>query len=90
MSFNSLNKLAHGVANSLALSVVARAVGGHAGHRRPIPERAAAEPPAGPGIAENTARPGRDYRPAGRRGRGTALAPSAALLDAVRPYVRRG
>jgi hypothetical protein len=44
-SFNSLNKLARGIANNLALALVVGDRAGHAGDRRPIIERAAPEPP---------------------------------------------
>jgi phosphopantothenoylcysteine synthetase/decarboxylase len=90
-SFNSLNKLAHGVADNLALSVVAEAIG----RRTPVilgpsmngpllthPEaQASLEKLAGWGVR---------IVPPVDDGEGPRLAPSAVLLDAVRPYLRRG
>jgi phosphopantothenoylcysteine synthetase/decarboxylase len=89
-SFNSLNKLAHGIADSLALSVVAEAIG----RRTPVivgpsmnapllghPEAQASLKKL-PGWGVTIVPPVDD-------GEGPRLAPSAALLDAVRPYVRR-
>ena len=82
-SFNSLNKLAHGIADNLALSVVAEAIGRDTpGDRRPVAERAAPEPSRGAGIARQVARLGCDDRAAGRRGRGAAACP-------VQPAARR-
>jgi phosphopantothenoylcysteine synthetase/decarboxylase len=90
-SFNSLNKLAHGVADSLALSVVAEAIGratpvivgpslnapllNHPEARAPLKKLPSWGVTIVPPVDE---------------GEGPRLAPSAALLDAVRPYVRRG
>jgi phosphopantothenoylcysteine synthetase/decarboxylase len=90
-SFNSLNKLAHGIADNLALSVVAEAIG----RRTPVivgpslnqplldhPEaRASLIKLPGWGV---TIVPPVDV------GDGPRLAPTAALIDAVRPHVRRG
>src|SRR5712671_6477095 len=75
-SFNSLNKLAHGVADNLGLSVVAEAIGrGHASDCRPVAECAAPEPSRGAGIAPKAAHLGRDNCAACRRGSGTAPRP---------------
>ena len=64
-SFNSLNKLAHGIADSLALSVVAEAIGrGTPVIVAPVAEPAAARPPAGAGVASDVARLGCDDRAA--------------------------
>lgn len=90
-SFNSLNKLAHGIADSLALSVVAEAIG------RGTPVI----------VAPSLNQPLLDHPIAGASvvtlrswnvivvppvdvGDGPRLAPSARLLDAVRPFVKAG
>ncbi|HXC91325.1 MAG TPA: flavoprotein [Stellaceae bacterium] len=88
-SFNSLNKLAHGIADNLALSVVAEAIGRETpvivGPSLNAPllnhpaARASLERLAGWGVA---------IVPPVDDGAGPRLAPTAALLDAVRPYVR--
>ena len=90
-SFNSLNKLAHGVADSLALSVVAEAIGRATpvivgpSLNTPLLNHPEAQASLGklPGW-------GVTIVPPVDEGEGPRLAPSAALLDAVRPYVRRG
>jgi phosphopantothenoylcysteine synthetase/decarboxylase len=90
-SFNSLNKLAHGVADSLALSVVAEAIG----RATPVIVGPSLN---GPLLNHPEARAslkklptwGVTIVPPVDEGEGPRLAPSAALLDAVRPYVRRG
>src|SRR5579863_6785657 len=89
-SFNSLNKLAHGIADNLALSVVAEAIG------RGTPVI------VGPSLnAPLLAHP--EAQASVRRlptwhvivvppvdlGEGPRLAPSEQLIDAVRPYARR-
>jgi phosphopantothenoylcysteine synthetase/decarboxylase len=90
-SFNSLNKLAHGIADNLALSLTAEAIG----RKTPVivapslnqplldhPEaQASLRKLMGWGVAI--------VMPVDA-GDGPRLAPTAALLDAVRPYVRRG
>jgi len=89
-SFNSLNKLAHGIADNLALSVVAEAIG------RGTPVI------VGPSLnapllihpeAQTSLKtlPGWGVRivPPVDEGEGPRLAPTAVLIDAVRPYVRR-
>jgi len=89
-SFNSLNKLAHGIADSLALSVAAEAIG----RATPVivgpslnapllnhPEAQASLrrlPTWGVTIVQPV-----------DEGEGPRLAPTAVLLDAVRLYVRR-
>lgn len=90
-SFNSLNKLAHGIADNLALSVVAEAIG------RGTPVI------VGPSL--NQPLLGHPATQASLRtlptwnvivvspvdeGEGPRLAPSAQLVDAVRPFARRG
>jgi phosphopantothenoylcysteine synthetase/decarboxylase len=90
-SFNSLNKLAHGIADNLALSVVAEAIG----RRTPVI--------VGPSLnqplldhpqAQASLRRLRDWNvtvvPSADTGEGPRLAPNERLLDAVRPWIRRG
>jgi phosphopantothenoylcysteine synthetase/decarboxylase len=89
-SFNSLNKLAHGVADNLALSVTAEAIG------RGTPVIVAPSLNA-PLLAHPVAQRSLDVLPKwGVRivppvdeGEGPRLAPTTQLLDAVRPFVRR-
>jgi phosphopantothenoylcysteine decarboxylase len=89
-SFNSLNKLAHGVADNLALSVVAEAIG------RGTPVIVAPSLNA-PLLAHPQAQaslktlPGWGVAivPPVDEGNGPRLAPTEQLLAAVRPYVRR-
>ncbi len=90
-SFNSLNKLAHGIADSLALSVVAEAIG----RQTPVivgPSLNAPllDHPEAQASLERLPRWGVTIVPPVDEGEGPRLAPSAKLLDAVRPYVRRG
>lgn len=88
-SFNSLNKLAHGVADNLALSVVAEAIG------RDTPVIVAPSLNA-PLLAHPQAQAslktlpswGVTIVPPVDDGRGPRLAPTEALIEAVRPYVR--
>jgi phosphopantothenoylcysteine synthetase/decarboxylase len=90
-SFNSLNKLAHGIADSLALSVVAEAIG------RGTPVIVAPSLNA-PLLAHPQAQAslkvlpgwGVTIVPPVDDGRGPRLAPTEQLIDAVRPYMRRG
>jgi phosphopantothenoylcysteine synthetase/decarboxylase len=90
-SFNSLNKLAHGVADNLALSVTAEAIG------RGTPVIVAPslnQPLLDHPIAQESLRKlpgwGVTIVPPIDEGAGPRLAPTETLLDAVRPYVRRG
>ena len=90
-SFNSLNKLAHGVADSLALSVVAEAIG----RETPVivgPSLNAPllNHPQAQASLKTLPSWGVTIVPPVDEGEGPRLAPSVALLDAVRPYVRRG
>ena len=90
-SFNSLNKLAHGIADSLALSVVAEAIG----RRTPVIVGPSLNAPllAHPVAPASLARLsgwGVVIVPPVDEGEGPRLAPSEVLLDAVRPHVRRG
>ena len=90
-SFNSLNKLAHGIADSLALSVVAEAIG----RRTPV---IVAPSPNAPLLAHPQAQASLRTLPEWGvaivspvdDGTGPRLAPTEQLLAAVRPYVRRG
>jgi phosphopantothenoylcysteine synthetase/decarboxylase len=90
-SFNSLNKLAHGIADSLALSVVAEAIGRGTpvivgpSLNQPLLDHPVAQESLG---ALPTWRV--TIVPPVDEGEGPRLAPSARLFDAVRPYVRRG
>ena len=89
-SFNSLNKLAHGVADSLALSVTAEVIG------RGTPVIVAPSLNA-PLLAHPVAQQslgvlptwGVTIVPPVDEGEGPRLAPTAQLIAAVRPFVRR-
>jgi phosphopantothenoylcysteine synthetase/decarboxylase len=89
-SFNSLNKLAHGIADNLALSVTAEAIG------RGTPVIVAPSLNA-PLLAHPQAQAslrilpewGVTIVPPVDDGNGPRLAPTEQLLDAVRPYARR-
>src|SRR5215467_2641455 len=90
-SFNSLNKLAHGIADNLALSVIAEAIG----RRTPVivgPSLNAPllNHPAARASLERLPSWGVRIVPPVDEGEGPRPAPTAVLLDAVRPYVRRG
>ena len=90
-SFNSLNKLAHGIADNLALSVVAEAIGRHTpvivapSLNQPLVDHPQAQmslrilPAWGVVIV-----------PPVDEGEGPRLAPTRTLLGAVRPFCRRG
>jgi len=88
-SFNSLNKLAHGIADNLALSVVAEAIG----RKTPVIVAPSLNAPL---LAHPQAQAslrvlpqwGVTIVPSVDDGDGPRLAPTEALLDAVRPYVR--
>jgi len=90
-SFNSLNKLAHGIADNLALSVVAEAIG----RGTPVIVGPSLNAPL---LAHPQAQASLRILPQWRvtivppvdEGEGPRLAPSALLIDAVRPHVRRG
>lgn len=89
-SFNSLNKLANGIADNLALSVAAEAIG----RRTPVIVGPSLNAPllAHPQAQASLARlPGWGVRivPPVDDGDGPRLAPTARLLDAVRPFVLR-
>ena len=90
-SFNSLNKLAHGIADNLALSVTAEAIGRGTpvivgpSLNQPLLDHPVAQ-------ASLKKLPGWGVRivPPVDEGEGPRLAPTETLLDAVRPYVHRG
>lgn len=90
-SFNSLNKLAHGIADNLALAVVAEAIG----RGTPVivgPSLNApllAHPEAQASLTRLPAW-GVTIVPPVDDGEGPRLAPTGVLIDAVRPYVNRG
>jgi phosphopantothenoylcysteine synthetase/decarboxylase len=89
-SFNSLNKLAHGIADNLALSVVAEAIG----RGTPVIVGPSLNAPL---LAHPTAQASLRTLPEWGvtivrqvdDGTGPRLAPTEALLAAVHPYVRR-
>jgi len=90
-SFNSLNKLAHGIADNLALSVTAEAIG----RRTPVIIGPSLNQPLldNPVAQESLQKlPGWGVTivPPVDDGQGPRLAPTETLLDAVRPYVLRG
>src|SRR5215471_5118666 len=90
-SFNSLNKLAHGIADNLALSVTAEAIG----RGTPVIVGPSLNAPL---LNHPIARASFDRLPSWGvtivppvdEGEGPRLALSAALIDAVLPYVHRG
>jgi phosphopantothenoylcysteine synthetase/decarboxylase len=90
-SFNSLNKLAHGIADNLALSVVAEAIG----RGTPVIVGPSLNAPL---LNHPEAQASLKKLPTWRviivppvdEGEGPRLAPSEQLLDAVRPYAHRG
>jgi phosphopantothenoylcysteine synthetase/decarboxylase len=86
-SFNSLNKLAHGIADSLALSVVGEAIG----RRTPVIvapslNQPLLEHPQAQASLRTLPGWGVAIVPPVDTGDGPRLAPTAQLLDAVRPY----
>lgn len=89
-SFNSLNKLAQGIADNLALSVAAEAIG----RGTPVAVGPSLNAPllAHP-VAQASLRIlpewGVTIVPPEDDGAGPHLAPTTTLLDAIRPYVRR-
>src|SRR5215472_5146896 len=90
-SFNSLNKLAHGVADNLALSVVAEAIG----RKTPVivgPSLNAPllNHPEAQASLEKLPTWGVTIVAPVDEGQGPRLAPTDALVNAVRPHVRRG
>jgi phosphopantothenoylcysteine synthetase/decarboxylase len=89
-SFNSLNKLAHGIADSLALSVVAEAIGrGTPVIVAPSLNQPLLDHPQAQASLRTLPAWGVMIVPPVDGGEGPRLAPSAQLFDAVRPYARR-
>jgi phosphopantothenoylcysteine synthetase/decarboxylase len=89
-SFNSLNKLAHGIADNLALSVTAEAIG----RGTPvIVGPSLNQPLLDHPVAQESMRKlpgwGVTIVPPVDEGEGPRLAPTETLLDAVRPHVLR-
>src|SRR5437762_9157406 len=90
-SFNSLNKLAHGIADNLAMSVVAEAIG----RLTPVivgPSLNApllAHPEAQASL-KTLPKWGVTIVPQVDAGEGPRLAPTETLLAALRPHVKRG
>jgi phosphopantothenoylcysteine synthetase/decarboxylase len=90
-SFNSLNKLAHGIADNLALSVVAEAIG----RRTPvIVGPSLNQPLLDHPVAQASLKTLRAWHvtvvPPVDEGEGPRLAPTAQLLEAVGQYIRSG
>ncbi len=86
-TFNSLNKLAHGIADNLALSVTAEAIG----RRTPVVvapslNQPLLDHPAARASLATLASWGVIVVPPADEGNCPRLAPIPALLDAVRPY----
>jgi phosphopantothenoylcysteine synthetase/decarboxylase len=87
-TFNALNKLAQGIADSLALSVVAEAIG----RRTPVVvapslNRPLLEHPRAQASLRVLPEWGVTVIPPVDDGQGPRLAPTAALLEAIRPFV---
>jgi len=88
-SFNSLNKLAHGIADNLALSVVAEAIGrGTPVIVAPSLNQPLLDHPMAQASLQTLPRWGVAIVPPVDAGEGPRLAPTEQLLNAVRPYVR--
>src|SRR3954449_10031825 len=90
-SFNSLNKLARGIADNLALSVVAEAIG----RKTPVIvgpslNQPLLEHPVAQASLQKLPSWGVIIVPPVDEGEGPRLAPTEQLLAAVRPYVRQG
>src|SRR5215472_8650992 len=89
-SFNSLNKLAHGIADNLALSVVAEAIG----RRTPVIvapslNQPLLEHPQAQRSLQTLPAWGVTIVPPVDTGDGPRLAPTPQVLEAVRPYAPR-
>jgi len=88
-SFNSLNKLAHGIADNLALSVVAEAIGrGTPVIVGPSLNQPLLDHPMAQASLRTLPCWGVAIVPPVDAGEGPRLAPTKQLLNAVRPYVR--
>src|SRR5208282_230480 len=89
-SFNSLNKLAHGIADNLALSVAAEAIGrGAPVIVGPSLNQPLLDHPQAQASLRTLPAWGVTIVPPVDEGEGPRLAPTAHLIDAVRPYARR-
>lgn len=89
-SFNSLNKLAHGIADNLALSVAAEAIGrGTPVIVGPSLNQPLLDHPIARASLVSLAAWGVVIVPPADEGEGPRLAPSVRLLDAVRPYAAK-
>jgi phosphopantothenoylcysteine synthetase/decarboxylase len=89
-SFNSLNKLAHGIADNLALSVAAEAIGrGTPVIVGPSLNQPLLDHPATRASLATLAAWHVVIVPQSDEGQGPRLAPTEQLLDAVRPYAPR-
>src|SRR6266478_3836392 len=87
-SFNSLNKLAHGIADNLALSVTAEAIGrGTPVIVGPSLNQPLLDHPVAQASLRKLPGWGVTIVPPVDTGEGPRLAPSERLLDAVRPFV---
>jgi phosphopantothenoylcysteine synthetase/decarboxylase len=87
-SFNSLNKLAHGIADSLALSVAAEAIGrGTPVIVGPSLNQPLLDHPMAQASLRTLPAWGVTIVPPVDAGEGPRLAPTEQLLEAVRPYV---
>jgi len=90
-SFNSLNKLAHGIADNLALSVAAEAIGrGTPVIVGPSLNASLLAHPVAQASLNTLPNWNVSIVPPVDDGDGPRLAPTARLLDAVRPFVKRG
>jgi len=88
-SFNSLNKLAHGIADNLALSVTAEAIGrGTPVIVGPSLNAPLMNHPEAQASLKRLPSWGVTIVPPVDEGAGPRLAPTAVLLEAARPYVR--
>ena len=89
-SFNSLNKLAHGIADNLALSVVAEAIGrGTPVIVGPSLNAPLLAHPQAQAALRTLPGWGVTVVPQADNGDGPRLAPTEQLIDAVRPHLRR-
>ena len=89
-SFNSLNKLAHGIADNLALSVTAEAIGrGTPVIVGPSLNAPLMNHPEAQASLKRLPSWGVTIVPPVDEGAGPRLAPTAALLEAARPHLRR-
>jgi phosphopantothenoylcysteine synthetase/decarboxylase len=87
--FNSLNKLAQGIADTLALSVAAEAIGrGTPVIVGPSLNQPLLDHPVARASLTTLPRWGVTVVPMAKEADGPRLAPTQALMDAVRPFVR--